>query len=149
MSLSVTFTKVLDTSRDGKLNHFLRQPVPVLDNSFGEEIFSLYPAQPSPGASWIHFLLICYLDGETDPHLAATSFQVTVKHNKVSPNSVIFSSGYGSNQYPKNVLILEEADLVASLPPTLPQNPHLIKIPKTLCVPWNINLPLFNKPKTT
>ncbi|KAK4832004.1 hypothetical protein QYF61_020442 [Mycteria americana] len=59
------------------LNHFPGQPVPMLDNPFGEEIFP--NIQSKPLLAQLEAIsscpITCYLGEETDPHLTTTSFQ--------------------------------------------------------------------------
>ncbi|KAK4831375.1 hypothetical protein QYF61_017506 [Mycteria americana] len=60
-----------------RLNHFPGQPVPMLDNSLGEEKFP--NIQSKPPLAQLEAIsscpITCYLGEETDPHLSTTSFQ--------------------------------------------------------------------------
>ncbi|KAK4816629.1 hypothetical protein QYF61_019328 [Mycteria americana] len=60
-----------------KLNRFPGQPVPVLENPFGEEIFP--NIQSKPPLAQLEAIsscpITCYMGEETDPHLSTTSFQ--------------------------------------------------------------------------
>ncbi|KAK4819038.1 hypothetical protein QYF61_024403 [Mycteria americana] len=60
-----------------RLNHFPGQPVPVLDDPFGEEIFP--NTQSKPPLAQLEAIsscpITCHLGEETDPHLSTTSFQ--------------------------------------------------------------------------
>ncbi|KAK4822228.1 hypothetical protein QYF61_011869, partial [Mycteria americana] len=60
-----------------RLNHFLGQPVPILDNPFSEEKFP--NIQSKPPLAQLEAIsscpITCYLGEETDPHLSTTSFQ--------------------------------------------------------------------------
>ncbi|KAK4820014.1 hypothetical protein QYF61_017393 [Mycteria americana] len=60
-----------------RLNHFPGQPVPMLDNTFGEE--KLPNIQSKPPLAQLEAisscLITCYLGEETNPHLSTTSFQ--------------------------------------------------------------------------
>ncbi|KAK4806908.1 hypothetical protein QYF61_012629 [Mycteria americana] len=60
-----------------RLNHFPGQPVPMLDNPFGEEKFP--NIQSKPPLVQLEAIssrpITCYLGEETDPHLSTTSFQ--------------------------------------------------------------------------
>ncbi|KAK4824384.1 hypothetical protein QYF61_014044 [Mycteria americana] len=60
-----------------RLNHFPGQPVPMLDNPLGEEIFP--NIQSKPPLAQLEAIsscpITCYLGEETDPHLSTTSFQ--------------------------------------------------------------------------
>ncbi|KAK4806827.1 hypothetical protein QYF61_005623 [Mycteria americana] len=65
----------------------LRDPVPMLDHPFGEEIFP--NIQSKPPLVQLEAIsscpIACYLGEETDNHLATTSFQVVVESDTVSP----------------------------------------------------------------
>ncbi|KAK4832178.1 hypothetical protein QYF61_020958 [Mycteria americana] len=69
------------------LYHFPGQPVPMLDNPLGKEIFPNIQAKPPLAQLEVvsSCPMACYLGEETDPHLATTSFQGVVESNKVSP----------------------------------------------------------------
>ncbi|KAK4826396.1 hypothetical protein QYF61_008067 [Mycteria americana] len=60
-----------------RLNHFPGQPLPMLDNPFGEELFP--NIQSKPPLAQLEAIssrpITCYLGEETDPHLSTTSFQ--------------------------------------------------------------------------
>ncbi|KAK4832279.1 hypothetical protein QYF61_021678 [Mycteria americana] len=60
-----------------RLNHFPGQPVPMLDNTFSEEIFP--NIQSKPPLVQLEAIsscpMVCYLGEETDTHLSTTSFQ--------------------------------------------------------------------------
>ncbi|KAK4826728.1 hypothetical protein QYF61_010981 [Mycteria americana] len=60
-----------------RLNHFPRQPVPMLDNPFSEVKFP--NIQSKPPLAQLEAIsscpITCYLGEETDPHLSTTSFQ--------------------------------------------------------------------------
>ncbi|KAK4821623.1 hypothetical protein QYF61_026057 [Mycteria americana] len=70
-----------------RLNHFPGQPVPMLDNPLGEEIFP--NIQSKPPLVQLEAIsscpITCYLGEETDPHLSTTSFQAVVESDEVSP----------------------------------------------------------------
>ncbi|KAK4825916.1 hypothetical protein QYF61_003411 [Mycteria americana] len=70
-----------------RLNHFPGQPVPMLHNPLGEEIFP--NIQSKPPLAQLEAIsscpITCYLGEETDPHLSTTSFQAVVESKKVSP----------------------------------------------------------------
>ena len=76
-----------------RLHHLSGQPVPVPDHSFSEEI--LPNIQPKPPLTQLEAASSCSittdLGEETNTHLAATSFQVVVESNKVSPYCLLFS----------------------------------------------------------
>ena len=63
------------------LHHFPGQPVPVLDNPFGEEIFP--KIQPYPALVQREAIsspcIASYLEEETNTHLGTTSFEVAVE----------------------------------------------------------------------
>jgi len=85
MSLSAMTTRLLNTSRC--LNRSPGQPVPMLDNPFGEVIFPNIQSKPplvQLGAV-SSCPVTCYLGEETATHLTTTAFQVVVESNKVSP----------------------------------------------------------------
>ncbi|KAK4819936.1 hypothetical protein QYF61_015557 [Mycteria americana] len=69
------------------LNPFPGQPVPVLDNPFGEVKFP--NIQSKPPLVQLEAIsscpITCYLGEETNPHLSTASFQAVVESNKVSP----------------------------------------------------------------
>ncbi|KAK4830648.1 hypothetical protein QYF61_012491 [Mycteria americana] len=69
------------------LNHFPGQPVPMLNNPFGEENCPNIQSKPPLVQLEAIFScpMACYLGEETDPHLSTTSFQVIVESDKVSP----------------------------------------------------------------
>ncbi|KAK4832110.1 hypothetical protein QYF61_020737 [Mycteria americana] len=60
-----------------RLHHFPGQPLPMLDNPFGEEKF--LNIQSKPPLAQLEAIssrpITCYLGEETDPHLSTTSFQ--------------------------------------------------------------------------
>ncbi|KAK4806937.1 hypothetical protein QYF61_027304 [Mycteria americana] len=75
-----------------RLNHFPGQPVPMLDNPFGEVKFPNIQSKP-PLAQFEAISsrpISCYLGEETDPHLSTASFQLrcpsldTLQHLNVS-----------------------------------------------------------------
>ncbi|KAK4806152.1 hypothetical protein QYF61_001075 [Mycteria americana] len=80
-------------------------PVPMLDNPFGEEIFS--NIQSKPPLAQLEAIssrpITCYLGEETDPHLSTTSFQVVVESNKVSPQPPFLQAK--QPQFPQPLLI--------------------------------------------
>jgi len=63
------------------------EPVPMLYNSFSTEIF--LNIQSKPPLMQLEAIstcpIACYLEEETDIHLATTSFLVVLKSTKVSP----------------------------------------------------------------
>ncbi|KAK4823964.1 hypothetical protein QYF61_008350 [Mycteria americana] len=65
------------SSQGWQLNHFPGQPVPMLDNAFGEVKFP--NIQSKPPLAQLEAIsscpITCYLGEETDPHLSTTSFQ--------------------------------------------------------------------------
>ncbi|KAK4831485.1 hypothetical protein QYF61_017986 [Mycteria americana] len=70
-----------------RLNHFPGQPLLVLDNPFGEDIFPNIQSKP-PLAQLEDISsrpITCYLGEETDPHLSTASFQAVVESDEVSP----------------------------------------------------------------
>ncbi|KAK4831675.1 hypothetical protein QYF61_018672 [Mycteria americana] len=81
------------------------QPVPMLDNTFGEEIFpdiqSKHPLAQLEAVS--SHPITCYLGKETDPHLSTTSFQGVVESNKVSPQPPFLQAK--QPQFPQPFLI--------------------------------------------
>ncbi|KAK4818698.1 hypothetical protein QYF61_017919 [Mycteria americana] len=70
-----------------RLNHCPGQPVPMLDNPSGEEIFP--NIQSKPPLAQLQAIsscpITCYLGEETNPHLATASFQVVAESDEVSP----------------------------------------------------------------
>ena len=69
------------------LNHFPGQPVPMLDNPFGEEIFPNIQSKPplAQPEAISSYPTTCYLEKETDTHLDTASFQVVVERDRVFP----------------------------------------------------------------
>ncbi|KAK4806266.1 hypothetical protein QYF61_013410 [Mycteria americana] len=88
-----------------RLNHFPGQPVPMLDNPFGEEIFP--NIQSKPPLAQLEAIssppITCYLGEETDPHLSTASFQVVVESDKVSPQPPFLQTK--QSQLPQPLLI--------------------------------------------
>ncbi|KAK4806947.1 hypothetical protein QYF61_027314 [Mycteria americana] len=88
-----------------RLNHFPGQPVPMLDNPFGEVKFP--NIQSKPPLAQLEAIssrpISCYLGEETDPHLSTTSFQVVVESNKVSPQPPFLQAK--QSQLPQPLLI--------------------------------------------
>ena len=84
------------------LNHFPGQPVPMLDNSFGEKIFPNNPSKPPLVQLEVVSSrpITCYLGEVTNTHLAATSFQVVAGSDKVSPEPPFLQP-----QFPQPLLI--------------------------------------------
>ncbi|KAK4828564.1 hypothetical protein QYF61_027533 [Mycteria americana] len=82
-----------------------QQPVPMLDNPFGEEIFP--NTQSEPPLAQLEAIsscpMACYLAEETDPHLTITSFQVVVESNKVSLEPCFLQAK--QPQFPQPLLI--------------------------------------------
>ena len=65
------------------------QPIPVPDNSIGEEIFPNAQSEPSLVqlvlvAQLVSSLISNYVEDEADVHLATISFQVGVESNNAS-----------------------------------------------------------------
>ncbi|KAK4824899.1 hypothetical protein QYF61_021414 [Mycteria americana] len=87
------------------LNHFPGQPVPMLDNPLGEEIFP--NIQSKPPLAQLEAIssrpITCYLGEETDPHLSTASFQVAVESDKVSPEPPFLQAK--QPQFPQPLLI--------------------------------------------
>ncbi|KAK4827220.1 hypothetical protein QYF61_015248 [Mycteria americana] len=87
ISISTKKTSVSECRKGWRLNHFPGKPVPMLDNTFHEEIFP--NIQSKPPLVQLEAIsscsMACYLGEETNTHLATTSFQVVVESNKVSP----------------------------------------------------------------
>lgn len=69
------------------LHQFPEQPVLMPDYSFSKEFFS--NIQSKCPLAWLKAVFLCsvacYVWEETNPHLAATSFQVAVESDKVTP----------------------------------------------------------------
>ncbi|KAK4818296.1 hypothetical protein QYF61_010438 [Mycteria americana] len=88
-----------------QLNHFPGQPVPMLDNLFGEDIFP--NTQSKPPLAQLEAIsscpITCYLGEETNPHLSTTSFQVVVESDKVSPQPPFLQAK--QPQFPQPLLI--------------------------------------------
>ena len=65
------------------LNHLPGQPVPMLYNSFSEELFP--NTQSKPSLAQLEAIspcpVACYLGEETNTHLTTTSFQVVVERS--------------------------------------------------------------------
>jgi len=70
-----------------QLHHFPGQPVPMLHNPFGEEIFPNFQSKsPLTQLAAISSCPISSCLGEeTNTHLTTTSFQIVVEQDKVSP----------------------------------------------------------------
>ncbi|KAK4823326.1 hypothetical protein QYF61_000928 [Mycteria americana] len=70
------------------------QPVPMLDNRLGEEIFPNIQSEPPlvQLKAISSCPMACYLGEETDPHLSTTSFQAVVESNKVSPQTPLLQA---------------------------------------------------------
>ncbi|KAK4824671.1 hypothetical protein QYF61_017251 [Mycteria americana] len=75
--LQSTYIFQSDWRQGWGLNHFPGQPLPMLDNTFGEDIFP--NIQSKPPLAQLEAIssrpITCYLGEETDPHLSTTSFQ--------------------------------------------------------------------------
>ncbi|KAK4832598.1 hypothetical protein QYF61_024389 [Mycteria americana] len=88
-----------------RLNHFPGQPVPMLDNSFGEVKFP--NIQSKPPLAQLEAIsshpITCYLGEETDPLLATTSFRVVVESDEVSPQPPFLQAK--QSQLPQPLLI--------------------------------------------
>ncbi|KAK4822442.1 hypothetical protein QYF61_015189 [Mycteria americana] len=100
---------IVDTpySRDQgwRLNHFPGQPVPMLDNPFGEVKFPNIQSKPPLAQleATSSRPITCYLGEETDPHLSTTSFQAVVESDKVSPQPPFLQAK--QPQFPQPLLI--------------------------------------------
>ncbi|KAK4833094.1 hypothetical protein QYF61_027760 [Mycteria americana] len=97
---------LVQTSLQGwRLNHFPGQPVPMLDNPFGEVKFP--NIQSKPPLAQLEAIsshpITCYLGEETDPHLTTASFQGVVESNKVSPQPPFLQAK--QPQFPQPLLI--------------------------------------------
>ncbi|KAK4827829.1 hypothetical protein QYF61_021913 [Mycteria americana] len=81
------------------------RPVPMLDNTFGEEILPNF--QSKPPLAQLEAIsscpVTCYLREETNTHLATASFQVVVESDKVSPQSPFLQAK--QPQFPQPLLI--------------------------------------------
>ncbi|KAK4826053.1 hypothetical protein QYF61_004168 [Mycteria americana] len=87
------------------LNDFPGQPVPRLDNPFGEKIFPNIQSKPPlvQLKAISSFPMACYLQEETNTHLSTTSFQVVVESDKVSPQPPFLQAK--QSQFPQLLLI--------------------------------------------
>ncbi|KAK4808540.1 hypothetical protein QYF61_009843, partial [Mycteria americana] len=89
----------------GQLWSAVELPVPMLDNPFSEEKFP--NIQTKPPLAQLETIsscpITCYLGKETDTHLTATSFQVVVESDKVSPPPLLLQTK--QPQFPQPLLI--------------------------------------------
>jgi len=87
------------------LNHFPGQPVPVLYNSFSEEIFPNVQSKPAllQLDAVSSRLITCYLGEETNTCLATASFQVVVESNRVAPQLPLLQTK--QPQFPQPLLV--------------------------------------------
>jgi len=87
------------------LSHFPGQPVPMLYNSFREEICA--KIQSKPPLTQLEAIslcpIACYLGEETNTHLTTTSFQVVVERDEVSPEPPFLEAR--QPQFPQLLLI--------------------------------------------
>ncbi|KAK4816344.1 hypothetical protein QYF61_015658 [Mycteria americana] len=82
-----------------------RQPVPMLDDTFSEEIVP--HIQSKPPLAKLEAIssrpMTCYSGEETDTHLTTTSFQVVIQSDKVSPQPPLLQ--IKQSQFPQLLLI--------------------------------------------
>jgi len=87
------------------LNHLAGQPVPMLDNLFGKEIF--LNIQSKPPLTQLGAIASCpiasYLEEEINTCLTTTSFQAVVESNKVPPQPRLLQTE--QPQFPQPLLI--------------------------------------------
>ncbi|KAK4811009.1 hypothetical protein QYF61_015713 [Mycteria americana] len=150
-----------------RLNHFLGQPVPRLDNPFSEEKFP--NIQSKPPLAQLEAIsshpITCYLEEETNPHLSTTSFQLhcpsldTLQHLSVSLvvrgpklNTVFEYRVQGHDHFPSppgHTIFDTSQDaigflghlgtLLAHIQPAVNQHPQVL-------LSWAAFQPLFPKP---
>ncbi|KAK4817921.1 hypothetical protein QYF61_002762 [Mycteria americana] len=93
------------TFQGWRLNHFPGQPVPMLDNPFGEAKFP--NIQSKPPLAQLEAIssrpIACYLGEETDPHLSTASFQAVAESDEVSPQPPFLQAK--QSQLPQPLLI--------------------------------------------
>ncbi|KAK4825513.1 hypothetical protein QYF61_000026, partial [Mycteria americana] len=93
------------TSTPWNHHHRWNQPVPMLDNTFSEDIFP--NIQPKPPLAQLEAIsshaITCCLGEETNTHLATTSFQVVLEHDKVFPEAPFLQAK--QPQFPQPILI--------------------------------------------